>query len=102
MSSYLPLITGSSGAIVVLAIGLYLFLTGKLHSHSEFQKQEAENDQLRAENVQLRLALDTERRTLNESASAGQVTNQLIAALTAVATGRKPKTEELTAGDLGL
>lgn len=103
MASYLPLITGSGGALVVMAIGLYLFLGGKLHSDREYGKLEQENDQLRAEAAQLRVALDTERRTVNETASAGQVTNQLITALTTIAAGqRKAKPPELTAEDLGL
>lgn len=102
LESYLPWITGSGGALVALAIGLYLFLTGKLHSHAEFRKQEAENDQLRAENNQYRFALEIERKTLNEAASAGQVTNQLITALTTIAGGRKPKLPGLAEGDLDL
>jgi hypothetical protein len=102
LTTYLPLITGSGGALVTLAIGMYLFLGGKLHSHAEFSKLEAENDQLRAENNQYKFALETERKTLNEAASAGQVTNQLISALTTIAAGRKAKPPELTAEDLGL
>lgn len=85
-----------------MAIGLWLFLTGKIHSEREFAKLEAENEALRAEAGQYRFALETERKTLNEAASAGQVTNQLIAALTTVATGRKGRPAELTAEDLGL
>lgn len=102
MESYLPLITGSSGALVVMAIGLYLFLTGKIHSHSEFSKLETENGHLRAENDKYRLALETERHTVNETAAAGQVTNQLITALTTIATGRKAPAPQITAEDLGL
>jgi hypothetical protein len=85
-----------------MAIGLYLFLAGKIHSDREFSKLEAENDQLRAENNQYKFALDTERKTVNEAVSAGQVTNQLITALTTLAGGRRPKPAELTAEDLGL
>jgi hypothetical protein len=103
VESYLPLITGPLGALVVLAIAIYLFLRGKIHSDREFGKLEAENGQLRAENGQLRLALDTERHTLNETAQAGAVTNQLITALTTIASGpRKVQPPELTAEDLGL
>lgn len=90
MTEWLPFLTGSGGAIVVLAIGFWLFYTGKLHSESEFSRLLDENDELRTANDKLRYALDTERKTLNETASAGQVTNQLIAALTAVATGKVP------------
>jgi hypothetical protein len=90
LESYLPLITGSSGALVVLAIGLYLFLAGKIHSHSEYRKLEKAYEQLQAENNQQRYALETERKTANELTAAGQVTNQLITALTTLAGGRKP------------
>lgn len=102
MESLLPWITGPIGALAVLVIGISLLLAGKIHPDREFAKLEAENDQLRQENNQLRFALDIERKTLNESASAGQVTNQLITALTTIAAGRKPKTEGLSAGDPGL
>lgn len=103
MSSYLPLITGSGGALVVLALWVYAFFAGKVHSDREFSKLEEENSQLRSEAGQLRLALDTERHTLNETAQAGAVTNRLINALTVIASGqRKAEPAELTAEDLGL
>lgn len=101
-TSLLPYITGSGGALVVLAIVLYLILEGKLHTDGEFQRQEEEIRQLRTENGQLRVAVDIERKTLNETASAGAVTNQLIGALTQIATGNRPRPPEITAGDLGL
>ena len=90
MTEYLPYITGSGGALVVLAVMLSLILSGVLRPQREVAKLEAENDQLRRANDKLAFALDTERKTLNETASAGQVTNQLIAALTSVATGKPP------------
>ena len=105
MQSYLPLITGSGGALVVLAIVAYLLATGKLHSDSEFQRVADENKDLRA-------ALETERTTNNELARAGGVTNKLIGALVEVATDRHAEADRhhegtrkdagLTAGDLGL
>jgi hypothetical protein len=98
---YLPLITGSGGALVVLAIGIYLFLTGKLHSQAEFSKLEAENGQLRTENNQYRFALDTERKTVDAAVSAGQVTNQLITALAAIAAGDRKPAPGVTAGGTG-
>lgn len=82
MTSLLPWITGSGGALVVLAIVLWLIIDGKLHTHGEFERLEEENQQLRTENGQYRFAIDTERKTLNEIASAGAVSNQLISALT--------------------
>ena len=47
MQSFLPLITGGAGALVVLSLWVYAFFTGKLHSDREFSKLETENDQLR-------------------------------------------------------
>lgn len=85
MTSLLPLISGSGGALIVMAIGLWLFLAGKIHSDREFSRLEAENAALRAESDRYRFALDTERRTVNETAQAGQVSNQLISALITVA-----------------
>lgn len=103
MESLLPWITGPIGALAVLVIGISLFLAGKIHPDREFEKLEAENDQLRQENNQLRYALDTERKTTNELTAAGQVTNQLITALTTLAGGRKPEPPaEITSKDLGL
>ena len=105
MESFIPLITGTGGALVVLVLWVYAFYTGKIHSESEFGKLEEENKALRAENEGLRLALGTERKTVNETASAGQVTNQLISALAGLAAGRAPiplPRADLTAGDLGL
>ena len=98
----MPYITGPVGALAVLAIVLFLVLKGKIRTEREFRTLEAENEQLRAENTQLRLGLEIERKTTNEAASAGQVTNQLIAALATVATGQKVRPEGITARDLGL
>ena len=103
MQNYLPLITGGTGALVVMALWVYAFFTGKLHSDREFSKLEQENEQLRIENNQLRVAVSTERRTVDETASAGQVTNQLISALTNLASGRRQlPPADLTPEDLGL
>jgi hypothetical protein len=104
LEQYLPLITGSAGALVVLALVAWAFYSGKLHSDREFSKLEHENDQLREAYDHLRLAIETERRTVNETASAATVTNQLIGALASIASGRKATTPPpgLTAEDIGL
>lgn len=103
MADYLPLITGGGGAMVVLALWVYAFFLGKIHSDSEFTKLEDENRSLRAENDGLRTALSTERRTVDDTASAGQVTNQLISALAGLAAGRRPLAKpDLTPEDVGL
>ncbi|HEV2370929.1 MAG TPA: hypothetical protein VGS19_02070 [Streptosporangiaceae bacterium] len=85
MQSWLPYITGSGGALAVMAAGLYLFLAGKLHSDREFSK--AETDSARKDEVIERLqeALALERQRSNDVAQAGAVTNQLIGALTTLA-----------------
>ena len=102
MQSFLPLISGAGGALVVLALWVYAFFTGQLHSDKEYQK-------LVDENADLKTALETERITNNELARAGGVTNKLIGALVDVATDRHDGHHEgarkdlgLTAGDLGL
>ena len=38
LSSYLPLITGGGGAIVVLVLAVWMFLTDKVHPDGEFQR----------------------------------------------------------------
>jgi hypothetical protein len=103
LDQFLPWITGSAGALVVLTGVAWAFFTGKLHSDREFTKLEQENDQLRAAYDRLRDAIDTERKTVNETASTAQVTNQLISALASLASGRRQTTPPgLTAEDIGL
>ena len=72
MESLLPWITGPIGALAVLVIGISLFMAGKIHPDREFEKLEAENDQLRQENNQLRYALETERKTTSNSPPQGR------------------------------
>ena len=62
MTSVLPDVTGSAGALVVLAIVCYLFYTGKLHSDREFSKLEQEKDEYKS-------ALASERTAVDEQAS---------------------------------
>ena len=109
MQDWLPWITGSGGCLVVLVIAVWALATGKVHSHAEFSKLEAENAALEKENERIREALATERRTVNETAATGQVANQLITALVSVASGKavpvipaKPAPPGLTAEDIGL
>lgn len=104
MESVLPYITGSAGALVVLALVAWAFYIGKLHPDREYSKLEAENSLLKAENNQLRDSLATERRAVNDTAQAGQVNNQLLAALISVARehGPPPPAVGLTAEDIGL
>lgn len=91
MTEYLPVITGSGGALAVLVLWLTLILAGKLHTDQEFSKLNDENANLREENAQLRAALDSERRSASDVARAGTVTNQLISALTDLAAERKSR-----------
>lgn len=45
MSSYLPLITGSGGALVVMAIGIWLLMSGQIvpkGTHDEMREQRDE------------------------------------------------------------
>ena len=103
MTEYLPLITGSVGAIVVLVLWLGALLSRKIYTEGEFTRLEAENTHLREENAQLRAALDSERRSASDVARAGAVTNQLIAALTELAAERKQApAPAITMKELGL
>ena len=104
MDQYLPWITGSGGALVVLALWVWAMATGKIHSDPEFQAVVHERDGYKA-------ALETERTTSNELARAGGVAAKALDALVEVASGRHDQADrhegghkgrELTAGDLGL
>lgn len=89
ISTLLPWITGPLGALVVLALVALAFYRGRLHSNREFAKLETENASLRTENDRLRESLMTERRAVNETAQAGQVTNRLINAIADLAAERQ-------------
>ena len=106
MTSLLPYVTGSGGALAVLAIVCYLFYTGRLHSDREFSKLEQEKNEYKS-------ALASERTAVDEQARAGTVTNQLISALATLASERRYTEAEarpargraasdLTAEDVGL
>ena len=86
MQSWLPYITGSGGALVILAVVAYLLGIGKLHSDREFSKLEDDNTDLRAVNDKLTEALALERQRSDSASQAAAVTNQLIGALTTLAT----------------
>ena len=47
METYIPLITGSGGALAVLMLWLSLILAGKLHTEQEFSKLNDENISLK-------------------------------------------------------
>jgi hypothetical protein len=103
VTTYIPLITGSGGALAVLVLWLAALLSRKLHTDAEFTRLETENTSLREENAQLRAALDSERRSASDVARAGAVTNQLISALTELAAERKQvQPPAITAKELGL
>lgn len=38
IQAFIPLLTGAGGALVVLAIGLYLFISNRIHSDAEFKR----------------------------------------------------------------
>jgi hypothetical protein len=110
VGSYLPLITGSGGALVTLALGLWMFVSGKIHPQSEMHSMESERDYWRDAYMKVSQAITIERRIATETAEAGQVTNQLIQALAEIAATRSGSTppprrraaKELAAEDLGL
>lgn len=67
--------------VLFIAAAVWAFYTGKVHSDREFSKLEEENRALRE-------SRDAERTRADEVTRAGAVTNQLIAALTQVASDR--------------
>lgn len=89
MRDLVPLITGGSGALVVLLLLVYAFFLGKIHSDPEFRKLEAERDYWKAASEAKDKALEIERRTVNETVLAGTVTNQLIGAVVSMASERR-------------
>jgi hypothetical protein len=86
VESYLPWITGSGGALVILALWVYAFFAGKIHSDRDYTKLESDNTNLRAANEKLTEALSLERQRSNDASQAGAVTNQLIGGLVKLAT----------------
>ena len=86
MESYLPWITGSGGALVILALWVYAFFAGKIHSDRDYTKLESDNTNLRAANEKLTEALSLERQRSNDASRAGEVTNSLIGGLVKLAT----------------
>jgi hypothetical protein len=90
-------------AAALAIVGIYLFMTGRIHSDIEFKKLEKENQELKQ-------ALAAERTAVNEAASTGSVTNQLVGALVTLAAERKgidpppvkKSSVDLTGEDLGL
>lgn len=84
MADYLPYITGSGGALAVLAIGIWLIVTGKLHTRGEF-------DRVLEERGHYKDALETERITNNELARSGTVTSKVLDALVEVARDRNDR-----------
>jgi hypothetical protein len=89
VTSWLPYITGSGGALVVLVIGLYLIISGTLHTDREFSKVEAENAELQKAYDRQAEALGLERQRSDAATQAALVTNQLIGALTTLATDHR-------------
>ena len=90
MESWLPWITGSGGALVVLAIVAWGFYIGKLHSDPEFRTLEKERDYWKDGYAKQVEANQIERRIVNQTAEAGQVNNQLLTAFVNLASGRLP------------
>jgi hypothetical protein len=101
VESYLPLITGGGGALVVLALWVYAFYAGKIHSDRDYSKLEADNTDLRGANEKLTEALALERQRSNDATQAGAVTNQLISGLVRLATEHRAaeKNEHQDAAD---
>jgi hypothetical protein len=76
VTSLLPYITGSGGALAVLAIVAYLFFAGKIHSESEFQRVTEAWQQEKESHDRTRHALEL----ANTRADVGMRPAELIAA----------------------
>lgn len=106
-SATLHLIIEQAPTAILALVFLYLFLAGKVHSASEYSRLEAERDYWRETSERLSDAASTERKTSTELAQAGTVTNQLISAITQIASGPSPPARrrrpprELTGEDTG-
>lgn len=74
MSSYLPLITGSGGALVVMAIGFYLFLAGLI-------VPKGTHDEMREQRDEWRRTAELERARGDASIAAGQVVKDVMTSL---------------------
>lgn len=74
MSSYLPLITGSGGALVVMAIGFYLFLSGLIVPKSTL-------DEMREQRDEWRRTAELERARGDAGVAAGQVVKDVMTSL---------------------
>lgn len=68
--------------VLVVLAAVWAFYTGRVHSDRDYSKLEQENKDLKA-------ALAAERTRADEVTRAGAITNQLISALTQVASDRK-------------
>ena len=67
LTEVIALITGEAGAVVVMALGAYLWLSGKLFSRSHVDLLEAEHDELAKANAATQDALQDVSRTTTES-----------------------------------
>jgi hypothetical protein len=103
LQDFLPLITGGTGALVVMALWVWALATGKIHSDPEFSKLEAERDYWRDAYGRQAEATAIERRVVNETAQGAAVNNQLLTAFLNLANGRPAATPAPPAApDLGL
>jgi hypothetical protein len=80
-SSILPAITGSGGALVVLAIGCWLLVRGTLSPKSALEYRDKQIADLRDALALERQRADTERQRADAAILAAQTTNSVLAAL---------------------
>lgn len=80
-SSILPAITGSSGALVVLAVGCYLLIRGRIIPKSVLDYRDKQIADLEAALALERQRADTERQRADTAILAAQTTNSVLAAL---------------------
>jgi hypothetical protein len=74
LSSYLPLITGSGGALIVLALGLWLSLTGMI-------VPKATHDEMREQRDEYKRIAELERARGDAGVAAGQIVKDVMVSL---------------------
>lgn len=92
MESLLPYITGSVGAVVVLAVVAFLFFADKIHSDPEFKRVVEALGQEREAHARTRQALEL----ASARAEAGMKPAELLAAVFELTKERERATQEGT------
>lgn len=89
-----PLITGGGGALVVLAIGCWMFATQRIAPRNALRYREQQIEHRDNQIAELRQALANERLRAETAVLAAQTTNSVLAALQKGVTSGNPPPDE--------